>query len=137
MPKFYGQNKKRIDPRYFLAETSLRSRHQYDSYGYAGASGLDEDEDTEELARKLMAVINTPTNHCQENPDDEDCFSSDFLANLLKNRNAPGFDWPEEIENEEELALYLCGSEGRNSEWNWVASEAVQQYFQLQEEGKV
>jgi len=25
MPKFYGQNKKRIDPRYFLAETSLRS----------------------------------------------------------------------------------------------------------------
>jgi len=26
MPKFYGQNKKRIDPRYFLAETTDRDR---------------------------------------------------------------------------------------------------------------
>jgi len=121
----------------FLKEADWPPRHHTDSFGHAGTSGLGEDEDASELARKLMVVIRTPTDFCQETPEDEDCFSADFLVNLLKNRNTPGFDWPEDVETPEELALYLCSREGRNSEWSWVAEEAVQKYLQLGEEGKL
>jgi len=149
MPRFTGQNKKRIDPRYFLEETTNRNldeqwepdeqerawndeEAQYKRGGGDPYAHKTEETDTEELVRKMMIVLSTPTNHCGDNPDDEDCFSSDFLSNMLTN-----FTWPEEIEEEEELARYLCGPEGRDSEWSWVAAEVSQQYLQLKEEGKI
>ena len=46
-------------------------------------------------------------------------------------------EWPEEVEDEEDLARYLCGPEARDTEWAWVASEASQLYVQLGEEGKL
>ena len=154
MPKFHGQNKKRIDPRYFLNETTDRDidktivteedgqssiRHQGDSYGHAGTSGLDDDVDVEGLVQKLLTVMKTPTDYCEENPGHDDCFSEDFLTNMLKNRHAFGETdaWPEEVEDEMDLARYLCGDEGRNSEWSWVAAEASQMYVQLGEKGKI
>jgi len=153
MPKFYGQNKKRIDPRYFLNETVNRGldeqEHSWNEeeaqYRHGGgedpyANKAEETETEEELVRKMMIVLSTPTNHCKESPDDEDCFSSDFLTNLLKNRHAFGYEdaWPKEVKDEEGLARYLCGPEGRgHSEWKWVANEISQQYLQLKEEGKV
>jgi len=114
-------------------------RHQDDSFGHAGTSGLDEDEDVEELVKKLLTVMKIPTDYCVENPGHDSCFSEDFLTNMLKNRHnfEEGDAWPEEVENEMDLARYLCGKEGRNSKWSWVAADAKQQYLQLKKEGKV
>ena len=39
MPKFYGQNKKRIDPRYFLNETKDRDKETFNSKGYDKKTG--------------------------------------------------------------------------------------------------
>ena len=39
MPRFAGQNKKRIDPRYFLDETTDRDKETFDSKGYDKKSG--------------------------------------------------------------------------------------------------
>ena len=39
MPRFAGQNKKRIDPRYFLDETTDRDKETFDSKGYDKKTG--------------------------------------------------------------------------------------------------
>ena len=147
MPKFYRQNKKRIDPRYFLNETTNRDlNEQFDvdpdreAEERAFRAGGDNpfrrkaEGDTEELVQKLLTVMKTQTDHCKEFPDHDDCFSEDFLENMLQNFSN---EWPEEVEDEMDLARYLCGPEARNTEWSWVASEASQLYVQLGEEGKL
>jgi hypothetical protein len=147
MPKFYRQNKKRIDPRYFLNETTNRDLdEQFDvdpdreEEERAFRSGGDNsyrrkaDGDTEELVQKLLTVMKVPTNFCEENPDHDDCFDEDFLKNMLQNFSS---EWPEEVEDEMDLARYLCSPEAKNTEWSWVASEASQLYVQLGEEGKL
>jgi hypothetical protein len=147
MPKFYRQNKKRIDPRYFLNETTNRDLdEQFDvdpdreEEERAFRSGGDNpfrrkaEGDTEELVQKLLTVMKVPTNFCEENPDHDDCFDEDFLKNMLQNFSS---EWPEEVEDEMDLARYLCSPEAKNTEWSWVASEASQLYVQLGEEGKL
>ena len=147
MPKFYRQNKKRIDPRYFLNETTNRDlSEQFDvdpereAEERAFKAGGDNpfrqkaEGDTEELVQKLLTVMRVPTNFCAENPDHDDCFDEDFLKNMLQNFQS---EWPEEVEDEEDLARYLCGPEARDTEWSWVAAEASQLYVQLGEEGKI
>jgi hypothetical protein len=39
MPKFNGQNKKRLDPRYFLNETAIKDKETFNSKGYDKKTG--------------------------------------------------------------------------------------------------
>ena len=48
MPRFTGQNKKRIDPRYFLNETTDRDKETFDSKGYDKETGVYGPRDAEE-----------------------------------------------------------------------------------------
>ena len=123
MPKFTGQNKRRIDPRYFLNETAETNVNEYDEYDPPSAAEFAQDEADEERIKLYLSVLLPKAKEFmlmladQQQPQYKDAYNSEELVGEMAAVAGPSpIDLLEEIlkalgEDPEEI-MYNASTEG-------------------------